>query len=127
MAVGGGSDFEPVMQAVARGQSGAIYVLSGPVFGAAGAQSRICDLALQLRLPSMWQFAAAVTRGGLIGYGPNSADMHRRSTSYVDKILRGANPADLPIEQPSLFDFVINTRTAEAIGISVPSGVLAQA
>ena len=62
-----------------------------------------------------------------MGYGPNRADMFRRSTAYVDKILRGANPADLPIEQPSLFDFAINTKTAQAIGISVPSGVLAQA
>jgi putative ABC transport system substrate-binding protein len=127
LPVSGLADFEPVLQAVAHDRAGAVYILSGPVFGAAGAQSRICDLALQLHLPSMWQLADAVTRGGLMGYGPNRADMFRRSTSYVDKILRGANPADLPIEQPSLFDFAINTKTAQAIGISVPQSVLAQA
>jgi putative ABC transport system substrate-binding protein len=104
LPVSGLADFEPVMQAVAHDRAGAVYILSGPVFGSASPQSRICDLALQLRLPSMWQFADAVARGGLMGYGPNRADMYQRSTGYVDKILRGANPADLPIEQPSLFD-----------------------
>ena len=62
-----------------------------------------------------------------MGYGPNREDLFRRSTAYVDKILRGANPADLPVEQPSLFDFAINLKTAQALGITIPPTVLAQA
>jgi putative ABC transport system substrate-binding protein len=124
--VAGLAEAESAVQAAVRDRAGALYVLTGPVF-TGSIQVRIVELALQLHLPSMWQLTDAVPRGGLMGYGPNRADLFRRSTVYVDKILRGSNPADLPVEQPNLFDFVINLKTAQALGISVPQTVLAQA
>jgi putative ABC transport system substrate-binding protein len=86
-------------------------------------RARLADLALQNRLPSMstqWQWVDA---GGLISYAPSFPDQWRRAATYVDKILRGAKPADLPIEQPTKFELVINLKTAKALGISIPPSV----
>ena len=125
--VAGLAEAESAVHAAVRDRAEALYVLSGPVFGTGSSQDRIVQLAIQLHLPSMWQLADAAVRGGLMGYGPNRADLYRRSTAYVDKILRGADPAELPVEQPNLFDFVINLKTAQALGIAIPPSVLAQA
>jgi putative ABC transport system substrate-binding protein len=89
--------------------------------------TRIAELAIQNGLPSMWQNSEAGSHGGLMAYGPNRAALYRRAAYYVARILEGTSPADLPIEQPREFDFVINLRTAQALGLTVPQHVLLQA
>lgn len=88
---------------------------------------RIAELALQYRLPSIFEGRSAVDDGGLMSYGTDVNEMHRRAASYVDKVLKGANPADLPVEQPTSFEMFINLATARAIGIQIPKGVLMRA
>ncbi len=95
-----------------------MLVLPDPLFSAYTA--RIADLAEKSRLPAMYGFREDVAAGGLLAYGPKYADLYRRAASYVDKILKGAKPADLPVEQPTKFEFVINLKTAKALGIEVP-------
>jgi putative ABC transport system substrate-binding protein len=90
-------------------------------------EKRTADLALKSRLPSAFSNSAAVEAGGLIGYGADLADSYRRVAYYVDRILKGAKPADLPVEQPTKFDFMINVRTAKQIGVTIPPDVLARA
>ena len=81
---------------------------------------RINTLALAARLPTMLRYREYVEAGGLMSYGPNFPDLFRRAADYVDKILRGAKPADLPVEQPTKFDLVINLTTAKALGLTIP-------
>jgi putative ABC transport system substrate-binding protein len=88
---------------------------------------RIARLALSLRLPSIYQTRQFVEDGGLMAYGVNFGDLYRRAPIYVDKILKGAKPADLPVEQPRKFEFVINLKTAKQIGLTIPPNVLARA
>ena len=90
-------------------------------------QQRISDLAIKHRLPAMFDNAQYVEAGGLISYGANLSDLFRRAAIYVDKILKGAKPADLPVEQPTKFDLVINLNTAKQIGLTIPPHVLARA
>jgi putative ABC transport system substrate-binding protein len=90
-------------------------------------QKRIVDFALKSRLPSMHGNREFVDAGGLMSYGADLADGYRRVAIYVDKILKGANPADLPIEQPTKFEFEINLKTAKQIGVTIPPKVLARA
>ena len=85
------------------------------------------DFATRTRLPSIFAWREAVERGGLMSYGVNLADNFRRAAGYVDKILKGANPADLPVEQPTKFELVINLTTAKALGITIPQTVLLRA
>jgi putative ABC transport system substrate-binding protein len=89
--------------------------------------ARVAGLALRGRLPSVTDAPGFVRLGGLMAYAPNSAALHRCSATYVDKILKGAKPADLPVEQPTKFDFVINLKTAQALGLTIPPSVLVQA
>ena len=89
--------------------------------------ARINTLALGARLPTMHGLREIVEGGGLMSYGPNYPDLYRRAAGYVDKILRGAKPADLPVEQPTKFDLVINLVTARALGLIVPPSLLARA
>jgi putative ABC transport system substrate-binding protein len=90
-------------------------------------RARINTLALNARLPSLHAFRESVDAGGLISYGPNFLELWRRSADFIDKILRGARPADIPVEQPTKFDMVINLKTARALGLAVPEAVLARA
>jgi ABC-type uncharacterized transport system substrate-binding protein len=102
-----------------------LYVLGGPLIGAN--VQRITDLALKSLLPSMFNDRAAVDAGGLMYYGADQVEMYRRVAYFVDRILKGAKPADLPVEQPTKFEFAINLKTAEQIGLTIPTEVLARA
>jgi putative ABC transport system substrate-binding protein len=90
-------------------------------------RGRIADLAAKSRLPAMYDWREYVAAGGLMSYGPSLPDIHRRTATYVDKILKGAKPADLPVEQPVKFDLVINLKTAKALGLTIPPTLLFQA
>jgi putative ABC transport system substrate-binding protein len=90
-------------------------------------RSRIVTLAATNRLPAMYGLREFVDDGGLLSYGPSFVDLIRRAATFVDKILKGAKPADLPIEQPTKFEFIINRKTADALGLTVPLTLLAQA
>lgn len=112
--------------ATARAQhANAIFVLDDPMFGSNAV--RIVELAAQTRLPAMYGIRQYVDVGGLISYGPNLTDLFRRAATYVDKILKGANPGDLPIEQPTKFELVVNLKTAKALGITIPESILLRA
>ncbi len=90
-------------------------------------RQRIVDLAAKNRLPTVYTIRSYVDGGGLMSYGPNVADLNRRAASYVDKILKGAKPADLPVEQPTKFELFINLKTAKVLGVAMPNTLLAQA
>ena len=90
-------------------------------------RTQIVDLVLRSKLPAIYQGKESVDVGGLISYGPNLLAMHRRAATYVDKILKGAKPADLPVEQPTKFELVINLKTAKALGLTAPQTLLFQA
>jgi putative ABC transport system substrate-binding protein len=119
------SNFESAFKAAIAGQARALQVLpSGLV---TSHRNRIVEFATKNRLPTMFGDAAHVEAGGLMSYGPNAPDLYRRAATYVDKILKGAKPADLPVEQPTKFDMMINLRTAKQIGVTIPPNVLARA
>jgi putative ABC transport system substrate-binding protein len=104
---------------------GAVLVLGGAGFYLN--RTRIADLALRNRLPSMFQNREFVAVGGLLSYAPSTVANYRRAAVFVDKILKGAKPADLPVEQPTKFELVINATTAKALGLPIPPSVLARA
>ena len=103
----------------------ALAVLSTPMLY--GERTRLVDFAVENRLPTVFSFRSYVDAGGLVSYGPSVPDMCRRAATYVDKILKGAKPADLPVEQPTKFELIINLKTAKALGITVPTAVLLRA
>ena len=88
---------------------------------------RVAELATTNRLPTIYGLRQLVEEGGLMAYGPSVAELVRQAVSYVDKILKGAKPADLPIEQPTKFELVINLKTAKALGLTIPQSVLGRA
>jgi len=117
-------DIAPTFEAL-KGRADALYVCGDPLVDTN--RIRIITLALGARLPSMSDFPEYVEAGGLMFYGPNFPDLFRRAASYVDKILRGAKPADLPVEQPTKFDLVINLTTAKTLGLNLPEAFLLRA
>ena len=108
--------------AMARGRAGALLAVSDPIFASQRAQ--LLKLAAKSRLPVMSSLREDVEAGGLISYGPNFPDQFRRAATYVDKILKGAKPADLPVEQPTRFDLRINMKTAKTLGLTFPQSIL---
>jgi len=118
-------DFGEAFEAARDEHTQALVVLSSPaVFGNL---RRVAGLAHEYRFPAICSFPEFAEAGGLMGYGPNLSDLYRRAAGYVDRILKGARPADLPIQRPATFDFCINLRTAKALGLAIPSPVLARA
>jgi len=118
-------DFDKAFEDATKARAGALAVMPAQLFGAN--LKRITDLATKNRLPSIWHLSEFVDSGGLAAYGPDRPDQFRRAATYVDKILKGAKPADLPVEQPTKFEFIINLKTAKQIGLTVPPNVLARA
>jgi len=118
-------DFEGAFQAAAKGGASALITVSGGLFNSH--EKRIMDLAIKNRLPSIHERSDYVEAGGLMSYSADDADNYRRAAYYVDRILKGAKPADLPVEQPTKFEFVINLKTAKQIGLTIPPEVLARA
>jgi putative ABC transport system substrate-binding protein len=102
-----------------------MIVLSSPVFAAE--KGRIIAAAARFSLPAMYEHRDFVEAGGLMSYGPNLDDVFRRAATYVDRILKGSKPGDLPIEQPTKFELMINLKTAKALGLTVPPSLLARA
>jgi len=123
--VRGPDDFETAFQAAIKGRAVALIVLPDPVF--TGQRRRIVDVAAKSRLAAMFYTKEFVEAGGLMSYGPNFSDLFRRAATYVDKILKGTKPGDLPVEQPTKFEFVINLKAAKQIGLTIPPNVLARA
>jgi putative ABC transport system substrate-binding protein len=118
-------DIETAFRAATKGRAEGILVLTGPVINAQ--RKQIADLAAKSRLPAIYPFPEYVDASGLMSYSASIADLYRRAAIYVDKILKGANPADLPVEQPTKFEFIINLKAAKQIGLTIPPTVLASA
>jgi ABC-type uncharacterized transport system substrate-binding protein len=119
------SDFEPAFKMMDEQKSDALYIFASAF--AQGHWTRLAQLALDYRLPAIYGFREFVSRGGLLSYGASNSDAYRRAAALIDKILKGSRPSDLPIEQPTRFELVINARTAKALGLEVPPTLLALA
>src|SRR5262249_44294911 len=125
LSIGESDDIWQSFRAVAGGKPEGLFQIASPRFSAR--QADIAALSLEQKLPAACEQRHFVTVGCLVSYGPSFDDMYRRAASYVDKILQGAKPADLPIEQPTKFELVINLKTARALGLEVPPTLLARA
>ena len=121
----GADDIERAFSAIRKERPGALIVIGDPMFGTH--QKRITQLTIKSRLPAIYGAPESVDAGGLMSYGTNFADLFRRAATYVDKILKGTKPADLPVEQPKKFEFIINLKAAKQIGLTIPPNVLARA
>ncbi len=119
------NDFERAFQAAIRARAGALLTLDSALLYTH--RTRIVDLAAKNRLPAMYGLTGFAEAGGLMSYGANLVHMYRRAATFVDKILKGAKPADLPVEQPTRFELVINLKTAKALGLTIPQSVLVRA
>jgi putative tryptophan/tyrosine transport system substrate-binding protein len=118
-------DIETAFRAASKGHAGAVLVLASPLIESH--RTQITDLAAKNRLPAIYYAPEFVEAGGLMSYGTSFPDLFRRAATYVDKILKGAKPADLPVEQPTKFEFIINLKAAKQIGLTIPPNVLARA
>ncbi len=118
-------EIETAFREARKGRADGVLVLTSPVTNSH--RSQIVDLAIKNRLPAIYYTAEWVEAGGLLTYGANLIDLWRRAATYIDKILKGAKPADLPVEQPTKFELVINLKTAKQIGLTIPPNVLARA
>jgi putative ABC transport system substrate-binding protein len=121
----GPSDFDKALENAAKTRAGALYPLPDPLIDAQ--LRRIAEFATRNRLPSIFHLTQFVEVGGLVAYGVNRVDLFRRAATFVDKILKGAKPGELPIEQASKFELAINLKTAKALGISMPQSLLLRA
>jgi ABC-type uncharacterized transport system substrate-binding protein len=120
-----GHEFAGAFAALTAWRAGAVLALSGPPTG--NALASLAQLATAHHVPAMFIRKEFVEVGGLLAYGPSWADNFRHAATYVDKILKGATPADLPVEQPTKYELVINLKTAQALGLTIPPTVLFQA
>jgi putative ABC transport system substrate-binding protein len=118
-------EFPAAFDAIVKAHAGAVDIWGDPMF--ARHRAALIDLATKMRLPTMFKTRPDVAAGGLVAYGPSFVDLYRRAATYVDKILKGAKPADLPIEQPTKLELVLNLKTAKALGVTIPPSVLARA
>jgi putative ABC transport system substrate-binding protein len=119
------ADFDRAFSDMTRAHAGALIVLPSRMFGSE--VRRLVDLAAKNRLPAVYQWKEFVDAGGLMSYGANLADLYRRAATYVDKILKGAKPGDLPVEQTTKFELVINLKTAKSLGLTIPPSLLQRA
>jgi putative ABC transport system substrate-binding protein len=118
-------DIETAFRNASKGRAEAVLVLASAVV--APHRTQVVDLAVKSRLPTIYPYLEYVEAGGLMSYGVQVNDLYRRAATYVDKILKGAKPADLPVEQPTKFEFIINLKAAKQIGLTIPPNVLARA
>ena len=118
-------DIETAFRAATKARADALVVLASPVLS--DQRAKVANLALKSRLPAIYFRQEFVEAGGLMSYGTSFTDLSRRAATYVDKILKGAKPADLPVEQPTKFEFIINLKAAKQIGLTIPPNVLARA
>jgi len=123
--VEGSKDIGPAFQAASKGRADAVLVLEGPVF--INQRTQIAELAVTSGFPAIYSRSENVEAGGLMSYGVSITDLFRRAATYVDKILKGVKPADLPVQQPTKFELVINLKAAKQIGLTIPPNVLARA
>ncbi len=118
-------DIESAFAAASKQRAEAVLVLGGPVINAH--RTRVIELAIKNRLPAMYYAAEWVEDGGLITYSVSFTDLFRRAATYVDKIFKGTKPAELPVEQPKKFEFIVNLKAAKQIGLTIPPNVLVRA
>jgi putative ABC transport system substrate-binding protein len=118
-------DIETAFRAADKGRADAVLILGSPVL--TSQRTQLADLAVKSRLPAIYSRSEFVEDGGLMSYGVSFTDLSRRAATYVDKILKGVKPADLPVEQPKKFEFIINLKAAKQIGLTIPPNVLARA
>jgi len=118
-------EFDRAFSAILQGRPGALLVLTDPMFF--GQRTRLADFAARNRLPALYGLRAHVEAGGLMAYGASIPALFRRAAGYVDKLLKGADPAELPMEQPSKFELTINMKTARALGLTIPPSILLRA
>jgi len=121
----GPKDIETAFREASKGRADAVLVLGAPVL--ISPRRQIADLTVKNRLPAAYPVAEYVEDGGLMSYGVSVSDLYRRAATYVNKILKGAKPADLPVEQPTKFELAINLKTAKALGLTIPQSVLGRA
>jgi putative ABC transport system substrate-binding protein len=125
LAVRDATEFDSAFAAIVENRAGGVLVLSTPLF--IGGARRLAELALAHQLPTMFGPREHAEAGGLLSYGPDRPDLYRRAATYVDKILKGARPADLPVEQATKFELVVNLKTAKALSIEIPPSILLRA
>jgi putative ABC transport system substrate-binding protein len=123
--VTGSQDFDAAFAAITRGQAGGLIVLFGPMRGTD--HPRLVEFVTRQHLPSVFEAQVGVKDGGLIAFGAKFSTLARRAGDYVDKILKGARPGDLPVAEPTHFDLAINLRTARALGLTIPPSLLLRA
>jgi putative tryptophan/tyrosine transport system substrate-binding protein len=119
------ADLESAFKMMNEEKCDALYIFASAF--AQGNWKRLAQLALDYRLPTIYGFRELVDRGGLLSYGASTSDAYRRAAALIDKILKGSRPSDLPVEQPTRFELIINARTAKALGVTIPDVVLVQA
>ena len=118
-------DIGNVFRAASKGRADAVLTVGNPIL--ASQRTQLAEIAVKNRLPAIYDRREFVDDGGLTSYATNFADLARRAATYVDKILKGAKPADLPVEQPTKFELIINLKAAKQIGLTIPPNVLARA